>query len=440
MNDQLPVPHDIPLPLPAPEPLLVVLLVLSFLMHILFVNLMVGGALLTFFFELIGLRRKGYDRLAYFIAETVTVNKSLAVVLGVAPLLLLNVLYTVYFYTANALTGTAWIMVIPLVTMAFLLLYLHKYCWKSLAGHKALHLAILGAAIGIFLLIPLVFLANINLMLFPNRWPDIRGFMSALLLPNVLPRYLHFLAACLAVASLFLVAYFSRAKFQFQRKIGLPLSLVQKQLYTVALAVTGAQFVIGPLVYATMPSHGISLRMNGVLLLGIVAALPAMYWMWREIADEDGLRGRYLKHICVALSLTVLMMATGRHLYREKALAPHKAQMAAKTERFLEASAAARERASQTVLAEVEGGGALAEMDGERLYRTYCAACHALDTRLVGPPLKEIQPIYLGDPEGIVSWAKAPGRKREDYPPMPPMNLPNAELQAIAAFMLQAAD
>lgn len=42
-----PVPKDIPLPLPLPEWLLVIILVLSFLVHILFVNLIVGGSLLT---------------------------------------------------------------------------------------------------------------------------------------------------------------------------------------------------------------------------------------------------------------------------------------------------------------------------------------------------------------------------------------------------------
>jgi cytochrome c len=47
LQNATPVPKDIPLPLPLPEWLLVVILVVSFLVHILFVNLMVGGLLLT---------------------------------------------------------------------------------------------------------------------------------------------------------------------------------------------------------------------------------------------------------------------------------------------------------------------------------------------------------------------------------------------------------
>ena len=116
---QVPVPKDIPLPLPVPEWLLIFLLVLSFGLHIIFVNLMVGGTLLTFFAQIKGLREPDYDTLAHEIAKTITVNKSLAVVLGVAPLLTINTLYTIYFYTANSLTGLFWIAIIPLVTVAF---------------------------------------------------------------------------------------------------------------------------------------------------------------------------------------------------------------------------------------------------------------------------------------------------------------------------------
>ena len=126
-----PLPKDIPLEFPLPEWLLVTLLVVSFLAHIVFINLMLGGSILTLWAQIKGLKNKDYDIYAHEIAKTITVNKSMAVVLGVAPLLSINTLYTVYFYSANALTGFAWIMIIPLVTIAFLLTYLHKYLYHD---------------------------------------------------------------------------------------------------------------------------------------------------------------------------------------------------------------------------------------------------------------------------------------------------------------------
>ena len=93
LQNNVPVPKDIPLPLPMPEWFFVVVLVLSFLLHILFVNLMLGGSILALIAQIKGLKNKEYDILAHEIAKTITVNKSIAVVLGIAPLLSINVLY-----------------------------------------------------------------------------------------------------------------------------------------------------------------------------------------------------------------------------------------------------------------------------------------------------------------------------------------------------------
>ena len=239
MIDTIPVPHDFPLALPADRVDLEILIVISFILHILFVALMVGGAVLTLVYELRGRRNRDLDTLALEIAKTVTVNKSLAVVLGVAPLLVMNALYGVHFYSANALTGTAWLAVIPLVTLAFLLTYAHKYSWHALADRKGLHMAIGAAGTTLFLLIPLIFLANINLMLFPEHWGSVRGFLSTLLLPNVLPRYLHFLVASVAVTGLFLAVWFGRraypAETVFER---LDRAAIRREMATVALDAT----------------------------------------------------------------------------------------------------------------------------------------------------------------------------------------------------------
>jgi cytochrome c len=50
--------------------------------------------------------------------------------------------------------------------------------------------------------------------------------------------------------------------------------------------------------------------------------------------------------------------------------------------------------------------------------------------------LNEIVKIYEGNAAGIVAWAKAPGKKRADYPQMPPMSLPDEDLKAIADYIL----
>ena len=342
---QTPVPKDIPLPLPLPEWLLVGLLIISFLLHILFVNLMLGGTLLTLWAELKGMKNKDYDTLGKEIAKTVTVNKSLAVVLGVAPLLTINALYTIYFYSANAMTGTFWIMIIPFVIVAFLLIYWHKYSWDSMKN-KNFHIALIALGSLIFLFVPLIFLTNINIMLFPERWREVEGFFSAMIMWNVIPRYLHFLAASLAITGLFLFWWLSRKKYpvsalfkQFSK------TDIKRKWYKLALYASLSQIVLGPLNLFTLPWDNVSIGLIYIITTGALIAIGAMYMIWRELRGPEEKLGRNFYKIALALTVVVLFMGTGRHVYRAVSLAPHQEAMAAKTKDFRQRAALAMQEA-----------------------------------------------------------------------------------------------
>ena len=432
--DPFPIPRDFPLPLPASPIDLQVAVVLLFLAHILFVNLMLGGAVFSLAYEVRGLRRPALDLLAQKIAATVTVNKSLAVVLGVGPLLVINALYALHFYTANSLTGRAWIMIVPLVITAFLLLYAHKYSWQALGDRKGLHLAIGAAGALILLAVPFIFLANINLMLFPERWLEVEGFLSAALLPNVVPRYLHFVLASLAVTALFLAGWLCRRGFPFEEALpGLDRCEIRRELLSAAFGATGLQIVAGPLVLMTLPAGGFSWLMIGNLTLAVGLGAVALVLLWREMAERGPLSARYWAVVAI-LGCTVGLMAFSRHLYREEVLAPHRAMVAAHTEAFRAAALGAEMRLAAGVprLGEIE----VVASPGERTFRSVCMACHDRSERRVGPPLTEIVDIYAGNPDGLIAWVRAPGRKRPDYPEMPPISMQEGQYRAVADYIL----
>ena len=431
---QIPVPKDIPLPLPLPEWLLVFILILSFLLHILFINLMVGGGILTFWYEMRGKKNKDYDQLAREIAGTITVNKSLAVVLGVAPLLSINVLYTLYFYSSNALTGNMWISIIPWVTVAFLLVYLHKYTWERLADNKTLHLAILGLGVFSFLLIPFIFLTNINLMLFPEKWGIIRGFTDALTLPNVFPRYFHFITACLAITGLFLAFWFGRKDYPTEEKFEkLSKREIKKQMLNLALIATGVQFIFGPLLFLTLPSKGVTWGLFGVIMGGVTVAIIVLVQIWKLLKENEIISKRF--YVVIGLfALLVAFMGTGRHLYREGALKTHRELMAERTAAHWEAVKKAHEN---MLIPEVETKEGKV-IPGEQLFKNNCAVCHAASSRLVGPPMTEASSIYKNNIDGLKSWIKSPGRKRMDYPAMTGFpQLTDQQLSDIAQYVLQ---
>jgi cytochrome c len=419
LQSATPVPKDIPLPLPLPEWLLVTILVISFLFHILFVNLMVGGSLLTLWSQIKGLKNKEYDILAHEIAATITVNKSIAVVMGIAPLLSINVLYTIYFYSANALTGLMWIAVIPLVTVAFLLTYLHKYTWKLLENNKAVHISILAVAVAIFLFIPFIFLTNINLMLFPEKWALVKGFFSAMTLPNVFPRYFHFIFASLSITGLFLHWYIGRKNYPFETIFPTFTRYeLKKKGYSLALVASVIQFLIGPLVLLTLPSKGLGWNLILIIFTGAAIALPAMWMMWKGIQGDESTIDKDFKKVLVLMTITVLFMGSGRQVYRSNALEKHRELVKLKTEEFQkikkQAIAKSKQAEAETNNADLSGAD-----KGKAVFNQYCAACHKVDAKLVGPPVLEMAKIYKGNIADLQQWIKKPGKKRPDYPQMP---------------------
>lgn len=434
MSDVVPIPLDLPLPLPAVRSHLEVAIVLAFLLHILFVNLMIGGSVLTFVFQLLGRRHPDHDRLARQIGKTITVNKSLAVVLGVGPLLAMNALYTTYFYSANALTGAAWISIVPLVAVAFLVTYAHKYSWDRLAEHRGLHISIGAVATLLFLTIPFIFLSNVNLMLFPDAWPDVAGFLSTVTLPNVLPRYLHFVVASLAVTGLFLAFYFGRKGFPAEEIFEeLDRATLRRRFLALAFGATGVQVIAGPLLLLTLPDRGLDWNLLGVLTLGVAIAVLAAWLLWKEMLARRAGVGVRLPVIAILLGYTVLFMGITRHVYRENALEPHRELVAQRMQVHRTQLLAAEMREEAGITRRPAGD----QPPGAKTFDAVCSACHAPRQRLVGPPLNEIRQIYEGQPEQFIAWIKDPGRKRDDYPPMPPIKLTRDQYEAVASYVLE---
>lgn len=428
------VQKDIPLPLPVPEWFLVLILVLMFLVHILFINFMVGGSILTLVYQLLGLRKPDYDKLAYEVAQTITVNKSLAVVMGIAPLLAINTLYTTYFYTANALTGLMWILIIPLVTIAFLLLYAHKFMWHRLENNKLLHISILATSVAIFLFVPLIFLTNVNLMMFPDKWSVVEGFLSALVLPNVFPRYLHFLNACLAASGLLLVWYFGRKDFDFEVKFpSLSRYEIRKNLYTVTFYGSVVQFLVGPIVLITLPTQGLGWNVLTVILTGASIAIVAMVWLWKEITGPVAQFGRHFTKIALTMGVVVLFMGSGRQLYRSNVIDPHRKLVAKKTADYEKLVKEAQVEALKPKNTETATAAA---HPGEAIFQMNCVACHQINEKLVGPSMVEAAGIYKGNIVGLIGWIKQPGKKREG-PAMPAQgHLGDDKIKQVAEWIL----
>jgi mono/diheme cytochrome c family protein len=197
--------HDLLLSPPIRETAMRGLLFGTFLLHILFVLLTVGTAILalSYFIHAWWDNRLSELRWDKRILRMFLMHKSLAVVLGVGPLLLIQVAFTIPFFTGVTLFSPLWLLVILLLIIAFI-------SFDSL-GHKIdvhpyVHLVLGIVAMAALLAVPGFFVAVLVATEHPERWLGIvhNGFRYDMRLTlHWLFRYLHIIGASVVFGAVF---------------------------------------------------------------------------------------------------------------------------------------------------------------------------------------------------------------------------------------------
>ena len=196
--------------IPAPAWLFLVLDILLFTIHILLINVILGGSLIISVSRLKSRDDTLDSRLHGSIASKIPTTFALSVNMGVAPLLFLQVIYGNLFYASSVLLAVYWILIIPLIILAYYGAYIHIRKYTSAAFLSKV--AIWVTAI-ILLYIGFVFVNNMTLMIQPDQWGSYFENRNGTILNwgdvTLIPRYLHFVAASVAVAGLFMAMIWS---------------------------------------------------------------------------------------------------------------------------------------------------------------------------------------------------------------------------------------
>ncbi len=200
------IPMADPLPQPAPPVLLWALLQLTFLLHLVAMNVVLGGSVLALHWRFSRRAEGAAHRAALllFFAKALPVAVAATVTLGVAPLLFVQVLYGRLFFTSSILMAWFWLAVIPLVILAYYGAYLLAFRGEALGG-RARWVAALVA--GLFATTAFVYVSNVTRALRPETFLEAyrtsaRGVLLNLGDPTFWPRYLHVLLGAVAVAAL----------------------------------------------------------------------------------------------------------------------------------------------------------------------------------------------------------------------------------------------
>jgi hypothetical protein len=278
-TDLVPAP-DV-LPLPAPVPLLHALLLLTFSVHVLFMNGLLGGILLASWSRLRSRSpADAHALLAGQLTKLLPVLVAGTVTAGVAPLLFLQALFGQFFFTSSVIMAWPWFLVIPLLILGYYGTY-----WQSYAGERSgrgrLTLMLVTALI--FAAVAFLYVNNATLMLRPDRWAGLYfsapgGTSLNLGDATVWPRWLHMVLGAAAMAGL-LVAWLGHLKSRsdavqgaFMRRHG----LTAFTWLTTANILAGLWFFVALERPLRMLMMGDSGHATGVFILGIVLAVAAL--------------------------------------------------------------------------------------------------------------------------------------------------------------------
>ncbi len=290
------------------------LLLVTFVIHLLFMNAVVGSGIIAL---VRAVRNRPVDTAAdRTVTDKIPILVALAVNFGVAPLLFLQVLYGQFIYTSSILIGWYWLSVILLVILAYYGFYLHQLRYDSLGTRRPF---VLAASVLFLLAVAFIFINNMTLMVMPEHWAayfdNPGGTLLNLTEPTLIPRYLHFITASIAVGGLFMAVLWTLKKNKGVQGAGKRIHAGMRW-FTWA---TMVQVFVGLLFLLLLPWPilrlfvGGSALHTGILALGATLAIIAIF-----MGFKDRVRP------CVVLTIVVVAaMAVTRDLLRGAYLEPY---------------------------------------------------------------------------------------------------------------------
>ncbi len=354
---------DLTLPTPLNETAIQFLLFLTFELHLIFVLLMLGTAILSMYYfvstwwgtnERVSEMRWDKSILRKFLPL-----KALAVILGVGPLLLFQAYYSIPFLTATSLHAFYWMSVIAFLIIALLAF---DALGQKMDVHPIYHLVIGLIALILLFAIPGVFVAVVVTIENPDYWirmAENGGSFSGIIGIHWLLRYLHILGAAIILGAGFHYIFSS-------------VDVVQKRrlLYWI-VGGTFFQLIGGFTLYLSIPRQ-IS---SPVLLILIIAISFILLLLW--IIFTKLIKGNHVHGFTMAGFLLVIitsMLLARQHLQNET-LIPLNRQLVLNAENYLK-------KTDPYVPASLKSYAAHISQpisSGSGIYMKSCSFCHGKD-------------------------------------------------------------
>lgn len=291
-----------------------VLLTVTATLHLLTMNVMLGFSVISF--SDASRTPQQENAPGKEIADWLPIVVALTINFGVAPLLFLQVIYGHFIYSSSVLMAVYWLSVIPMLIMAYYLLYAQKLRFDTLrAGRKLMS----GMVVVLLLVIAFIFTSNMTLMQVPESWLRYFDNRSGMLLhfddPTLITRYLHFVFSSLAVGGLALALYHDYFKRVGKTYSEERIDLGVRWFVVSTLINTG----IGFLFLDSLPDG----LFNQTPTRGLFFAIMIYGGLGFAVAAMVNAGAKKVRLAAWLLLASVFLMVVGRELLRSAYLAPY---------------------------------------------------------------------------------------------------------------------
>lgn len=310
------IPGPVPIPLPAPPWLIHLLQLLTFVLHLVFMNLLVGGAVILTLSSYLGRKDARHQDLTRRAVRAMPPVVAFTITLGVAPLLFLQLAYGQLFYTTSVLMAWSWLAIVLLLMLAYYGVY-----WLNMQ-HDELGPGRLWVMVGTTLLLLIVMKTFTQNMVLVERPQDFYSrFLSATVGSYLGPidlltvsRLFHFFTAAMAIGGLGL-ALLARTWRKDSPDFAEWAGHYGTRWF---LAGTGVQFIVGLWFLFSQPEAirlaflGSDTLATSLLVIAIALAVLAMLVVRKSLVAGG-----------LAIFGTIALMAVIRHLARLAYLRPY---------------------------------------------------------------------------------------------------------------------
>lgn len=431
------LPFDIPLVTPTmgiPIEFYDALGIVVFFVHITFIYVLIGASTASVIYNIFGVFKnsKEYDKFAYKMTNLTTVSENMGALWGVAPLLIISVLYTGFFYTAILKISPHILHIVYGNIFAFLLSYAYKFSWHKLQSSKGFHIAIGIVAVLIFYSLPFVFLSMANLYLQPETFTTVNNIWDMMFTPLTGFRLLNFFLTAFSVTAVVMIYFGRKWHSEGDEEVG---KIAMEQGKKWFIFATPLNIIILPLVFfAFSPRITEALLSTPFIYLPFIASISltiALLYLLKRW-NQTIFSAKDVKVVVGLMFLAVMLMATTRHGIRVVSFKEPLALQAEATKEYMNNVLVEykkyKEELKNKPQTDANSPLALAEAKG-------CLACHSIDIKIVGPSYKEIAMKYSSIDEFKQSIINGSVNKWGEIP-MPPQNLTEDELNTLSNWIL----